>query len=83
MAINQESFEAIVVELAKNTKRYEDKVIKHYQYADQIENVFANFGVNKTDFYRELNIRCGVETNDTRTKKRAVVVKQKTKKKAL
>ncbi len=76
MSISEDNFQAIVVELARNTKSYEDKKIKHYQWADVIDSIFANYGVVKQEFFRELNSRCGVQTNDTREKKRKPIVKK-------
>jgi hypothetical protein len=76
---SEENFQAIVSEIAKNIKNYEARVIKHYQYADTMDAIFANYGWNKQDFYNELNSRLGIETNETREK--SITVK-KTKKKS-
>jgi hypothetical protein len=59
-----ENFDQIVVELAKNTKQYEAGQIKHYQFADKVDVIFGSYGWDKASFYKELNARLGIQTND-------------------
>lgn len=75
---SEDNFQVMVLEIAKNIKNYEARSIKHYQYADTMDAIFANYGWNKQEFYNELNSRLGIETNETREKKITV---KKTKKK--
>ena len=79
---SDEHFSALAAELAKNTKAYEDKKIKHYQWADSTDRLFENYGWSKSEFYKELNRRLGVETNDSRREKPEVKKKPARKKKA-
>lgn len=85
---SEDQFNAIVSELAKNTKSYEEKRIKHYQWVDQTDNIFGSYGWTKAEFYTELNLRLGIETNESRAtrseakKKLGVVKRAKQKPKA-
>ena|SRR5271170_3640659 len=67
---SEDQFLAILSELHKNTKNYEDKKIKHYQWAGHIDDLFASYTWTKAEFYKELNARLGIETNETREKKK-------------
>lgn len=81
--IRDEYFEIIVADLIKNAKAYEEKKIKHYQYSDAIESIFERYSVNKKDFYKELNVRLGIASNEaivkdkTSFKKKAKAVSSK------
>lgn len=81
---SEEQFQALLTELHKNTKNYEEKKIKHTQWTEQTEALFSSFSWTKAEFYKELNSRLGIETNETREKKRKkkVVAKPVEKKKA-
>lgn len=67
-AQREEQFNNIVAQLAKNNKDYDDKKIKHYQWAEQTENIFASFGWHKKEFYKELNVRLGIQTPEPKVK---------------
>jgi len=66
----EDQFLAIVDQLGKNIKQYEEKKIKHYQFADASDNIFASYAWSKVEFYKELNSRLGYETNDSREEKK-------------
>ena len=70
-------FNAIVGALSKITKRYESREIRHYQWAESIDSIFANSSWAQKEFYKELNKRLGIETNESREDKKVKVVVQK------
>jgi hypothetical protein len=80
--ITEEHFQGIVMELSANLKAYEEQKIKHYAFTDRVDHIFANYGIAKSAFYKELNSRCGIQTNETREKKRNPIVKKVRKTKA-
>lgn len=61
-----DQFEQIVVELAKNIKSYEDKRIKHYAFAEMNDSIFSAYNWSKSEFFKEVNIRLGNKTNESR-----------------
>jgi hypothetical protein len=62
----EDSFNNIVHELSRLHKAYEEKRIKHTQWAEGIDGIFNSYGWSKKEFYKELNARIGVETNESR-----------------
>ena len=70
----EEQFIAILASLEKNTRSYEAKQIKHYQWAEQNDNIFANYTWSKQEFYKELGVRLGIQTNETREKKKSLKI---------
>lgn len=78
--IREDFFELTVAALISNTKAYEEKKIKHYQYSDAIESIFDRYAVNKKEFYKELNVRLGIKTNEVVVKgKKPIATKKKVK----
>jgi hypothetical protein len=65
---HEETFQAIVAELAKTTKAYDARSIKHYQWAESIDNIFERYGWSKAEFHKELRSRLGIQTNESREK---------------
>lgn len=74
-----QQFDTIVAEMVKNTKAYDEKRIKHLQWVEQIENIFASYTWTKKEFYRELNARLGIQTNDDIRDAKAALEKAKPK----
>jgi len=74
-----EQFDQIVLELQRNIKAYEDKKIKHYAFADTNDNIFANYNWSKVEFYKELNARLGIQTNESRDEQKKQLDKFKKK----
>lgn len=79
----EEQFQTIVENLAINCRQYEGRQIKHIQYADKVDAIFQSYGWDKPTFYRELNERLGIQTNETRKKKKVELPKKGTPKKKI
>lgn len=73
----EEQFNNIMSALAKNTRDYEEKRIKHFQFADMVDRIFQDYGWNKPGFYRELNLRLGIHTNESRREEKKLSSAQK------
>lgn len=67
-----EQFDCILSELNKNIRAYEEKKIKHHQYVDAADNIFQSYGWSKSEFYKEVNFRLDIQTNETREKKKTL-----------
>ncbi len=80
---SQEQFETILKQLADSTKKYEAQTIKHYQWAEQVDRIFASYGWSKNTFYAELNARLGIITKDPAINLKAVKKKSSRKKAAV
>lgn len=80
---SEEHFNLLAAELAKNTRAYEEKKIKHYQWADSVDRLFESYGWSKEEFYKELNKRLGVETNESRRAEPEEKKKKKVRKKRI
>lgn len=78
---NNEEFEKIASELQRNIKNYEDGKIKHYAFAATNDETFANYSWSKTEFYKELNARLGIQTNDSRDEQKKLAKKKSSAKK--
>jgi hypothetical protein len=76
---SEENFQLIITELAKSLHAYEAKTIKHMAHAEKVDGLFSSYGWNKADFFKEMNTRLGIQTNEMRTKVK--VVKKATSKK--
>jgi len=61
---SEENFQILIVALAKNLRSYEAKEIKHIAYSDRVDALFAGHGWSRKEFYKELNSRLGVQTNE-------------------
>lgn len=77
----EEQFNNIVAMLGQNTKNYEEKKLKHNQWVEQSESILSQNGWTKDEFYKELNARVGIQTNETRKKKISAAPISKPKKK--
>lgn len=77
----EEQFNELLNRLAKTHKSYEERSIKHYQWADSIDKLFESYGWSKAEFYKELRARTGQETNESREEKKKAQVSQKSKQK--
>jgi hypothetical protein len=61
---NEESFQLISSELAKSIRAWETGKIKPMQHAEKVDGLFSGYGWSKTEFFKELDIRIGKQSND-------------------
>lgn len=73
----EEQFLKIIHAIERNNKAYVEKQIKFYQWAETVDQIFTDYMWSKSEFYKEVNLRLGIQTNETREKKRSVPPKKK------
>lgn len=59
----EEQFQSLAFELHNLTKKYENHAIKHAQYTEGVDDLFHRRGWSKKEFYKEMDIKLGINRN--------------------
>ena len=60
----EEQFQLMLKQYYTTAKNYEAKASNYITYCQQMENIFASYGWNKKEFFKELNKKLGFHTNE-------------------
>lgn len=80
---SEEQFKELVDRLSINCKKYESGAIKHIAFTEAIDSYFAAYGWSKKEFYKELNVRLGIQNREEPKKVEEKPKKRTVKKKAV
>lgn len=72
----EENFQIMIVELDKLNKQYEKGQLKYHQKTDKTDRVFEQYGWQRTEFFKELNARLGIQAHSTKPAKKTLKKKQ-------
>ena len=74
----EDQFVQMLSETEQAIRKYDSLKIKYIPFIDELENIFANYGWKKADFYKELDFKLGLskksyiqETVNIQTKKKS------------
>jgi hypothetical protein len=77
----EDQFDVILKKYYDNVKSYEGKNMNYVGFSANIDALFAYYGWSKKEFFKELNARIGIQTNQERKNKTIEASKKKASKK--